>query len=174
MKNKPRFCKKCSKQFKSSMQKRICYPCQLEIKRQRKEERAKRKLECKLNSKKWLKKENKSTQLACDKLWREVVKKTYGEKCTLSNIHCKGHINIHHIISRRRKSTRWYIPNGVSLCSGHHTFFEFSAHQHPLWFRQEMIATRGEAWEKDLIEKGNQAWDKDIYKIKHYLLNNLK
>lgn len=49
----PRYCKKCGNQFRSSMQKKVCYPCQLADKRQRREERAKKKLERKLNSKRF-------------------------------------------------------------------------------------------------------------------------
>lgn len=170
---KPRICKKCSKQFKSSMQKRICFPCLLAEKKARREERAKRKLERKLNSKKWLNEENKRVKKECDKLWKESVALHCGKGCVVG-FDCKGGLNCHHIISRKNKSTRWYIPNGIYLCAGHHTFFNNSAHRNPLWFRKFIVDTRGEAWERDLIEKGNQAWDKDIYKIKDYLLNELK
>ena len=171
MKNKSRYCKKCSKQFKSSMQKRICYDCWRAEKKTRREERAKKKLERKLNSKKWLNKEKRRVTGECDNLWKKAVIAYYGDKCVICG---NVKINIHHIIGRRNKNVRWYIPNGCPLCAGDHTFLKDSAHQNPLKFRQKMIELRGEAWEKDLIEKGNQAWDKDIYKIKNYLLNGLK
>ena len=64
---------------------------------------------------------------------------------------------------------RWYIPNGVPLCAGHHTFYDNSAHQNPLWFRRIMIGQRGIKWELDLLTKGALIWNKDIYEIKEYL-----
>lgn len=102
----------------------------------------------------------------CDKLWREAVILCYGDKCVVNNKDCKGNLNTHHVVSRANKNVRWYIPDGVPLCAGHHVFFNESAHQNPLWFRRFMLDLRGLAWEKDLIEKANMAWDKDISVIK--------
>ena len=108
----------------------------------------------------------KRLKLLCDKLWREEVIKLYGAKCVICG---DDKINIHHIVGRRNKSTRWYRGNGVPLCAGHHTFFEVSAHQHPLWFRNEMIRSRGEDWERDLNAESNKIWSKDFNKVKQYL-----
>lgn len=47
----------------------------------------------------------------------------------------KSPLNSHHIFSRSKKSTRWVVENGISLCVGHHTFSSsFSAHKTPLEF----------------------------------------
>jgi hypothetical protein len=97
-----------------------------------------------------------------DKLWREMVIETYGERCTICG---KTGVNIHHIVGRANRSTRWYVPNGVPLCAGCHTFKSLSAHQHPLWFRNEMVLLRGVEWEKDLIKKSNEIWNKQ-YEVK--------
>ena len=35
----------------------------------------------------------------------------------------------HHIFSRRNKSTRWDLDNGICLCSKHHTGDNYSAHR---------------------------------------------
>lgn len=92
-----------------------------------------------------------------DKLWREKVIEWYGNKCLVCG---SDKINIHHLVSRANRATRWYIPNGVPLCALHHTFGSQSAHQHPFWFRQFMFDLRGAKWEKDLIKKSNEVWDR--------------
>lgn len=97
-----------------------------------------------------------------DKLWREVVIAYYGDRCVICG---STQINIHHIVSRSNKATRWEYINGVPLCTGHHVFGKQSAHQHPLWFRQEMVRLRGVEWEKELIKKSNEIWDKNIEKV---------
>lgn len=115
------------------------------------------------------KKVKKATTNQCEKLWREAVKKVYGDKCAVG-FDCKGNINCHHVIGRRNKSTRWYVPNGVPLCSKHHVFDIFSAHQNPIWFDSIMVKLRGEKWKEDLHWKSLEFWDKDIDAVKEYLL----
>ena len=62
-------------------------------------------------------------------------------------------------MGRRNFSTRWYIPNGVVLCSKHHTFdSEFSAHQNPVAFAQWVIKYRGQTWWDDIMKQKNEIW----------------
>lgn len=89
-----------------------------------------------------------------DKLWRQAVKDHYGEGCLICNK--KEGLNIHHYIGRRNRATRWYIPNGCSLCPYHHTFSIWSAHQNPEWFRKEMLDRRGTKWMKELERQSNK------------------
>lgn len=92
-----------------------------------------------------------------DKLWREAVTKENGAHCE----YCGSTygLNVHHIIGRRNYSTRWYKPNGIVLCSKHHTFdTDFSAHQNPLEFHEWLLNKRGRTWLKDLMERKNQIW----------------
>ena len=49
--------------------------------------------------------------------------------------------NCHHIVGRRNRSVRWFIPNGLLLCPGCHTFRTDSFHQNPRvtmeWFEEK-------------------------------------
>lgn len=94
-------------------------------------------------------------------IWRKKVLLIAKSRCEI----CKGtsHLNAHHYVGRRNRSTRYYIPNGVVLCAKHHTFGTQSAHQDPEWFRQKMIKKRGEDWMKDLVKQSNK-----IYKSTDY------
>lgn len=155
MKKKLLFCKLCGKPRDYGLLK--CKRCQIKLanKRQREQARKIKKKEKKENNPRRLKK-------LCDKLWREQVIAWYGDKCIICG---SDKINVHHIISRANRATRWEIKNGVPLCALHHTFGTQSAHNHPLWFREIMIGMRGVEWEKDLIKKGNEIWDGDYKKV---------
>jgi len=62
----------------------------------------------------------------------------------------------HHIYSRSKRSTRWLIINGISLCPAHHTLSsEFSAHKTPMEFTTWILKERGEEWFDDLTLKAN-------------------
>lgn len=115
-------------------------------------------------TKDFLKQQKKKKKNLCDRLWIEAVKKAYGLQCLYPN--CKSlKINIHHIIGRRNKNTRWYVPNGIPLCSKHHVFDQDSAHQNPLLFDEILLEQRGENWKSNLLTKSAQAWDKDYDRI---------
>ena len=67
----------------------------------------------------------KKLEKRCDELWAEVVKKRDHWKCRYCN---RGKsdgvvLNAHHIEKRGNKSTRWETPNGITLCTGHHSFW---------------------------------------------------
>lgn len=90
-----------------------------------------------------------------DKKWREKVYVKYGKFCSYCNSTCN--LNCHHIFSRRIKSIRHYVPNGIILCAKHHIFsIEFSAHQTPTSFTLWVIKKRGKKWYNDLERKKNE------------------
>lgn len=88
-----------------------------------------------------------------DKLWSEKVRDNFG-KCIVCGK--KEILNAHHYIGRRNRATRWYLPNGIPLCPGHHTFGIKSAHQDPEWFRQECLQLYGEIWLEDIVKESNK------------------
>ena len=72
-----------------------------------------------------------------DKKFREVINERDKGICQL----CSGPgNNVHHVVGRRNRSTRWLVDNGLLLCSGCHTFRTNSFHQDPLetisWFKE--------------------------------------
>lgn len=47
------------------------------------------------------------------------------------------YLQVHHLIGRRTQSTKYYLPNLITLCPSHHTMSsDFSAHMTPKDFRQ--------------------------------------
>lgn len=88
-----------------------------------------------------------------DILFSEAVKIESGHKCLMCGK--TTHLNCHHFYSRSSQSVRWHIPNGVALCSGHHTLSNNSAHKAPADFVDFMVNERGEKWLDDLREKKN-------------------
>jgi hypothetical protein len=84
-----------------------------------------------------------------DRKWSAIVRaKGYCEWCGKTQ-----YLNAHHYIGRRNRNVRWYVPNGVCLCAGCHTFKATSAHQHPEMFREFILDERGLGWLDDLIAK---------------------
>jgi len=68
-----------------------------------------------------------------DTAWSLLVKLRAGMKCEYCGK--TETLNSHHIYTRRNRSTRWNVKNGICLCVSHHTFNStFSAHQAPLEF----------------------------------------
>jgi hypothetical protein len=86
-----------------------------------------------------------------DKIWSEKVKENADFKCEVCGE--TKYLNSHHYIGRRSMATRWWLPNGICLCPKCHTFGTQSAHQHPEWFRSEMLKIRGNLWLKDLMKR---------------------
>jgi len=79
-----------------------------------------------------------------DVAWSKLVKLKAGMKCEIPRCG-KTTLNSHHIYSRSKKSTRWYVGNGICLCVGHHTFSsKFSAHKTPLEFTEWLVEYKGE------------------------------
>lgn len=89
-----------------------------------------------------------------DDLWSEAVKKRDKYKCRYC--HRPGGIQSHHIYSRSKRSTRWSISNGITLCASHHTLNSgFSAHKTPFLFRDWFVERMGEKFVSALMIKAN-------------------
>jgi hypothetical protein len=75
-------------------------------------------------------KEQLKLERRLDKLWHEAVLARSGGKCVLTGSTEK--VNTHHVVTRRNKWGRWFIPNGLTLCPSAHKFsVRCSAHQAP-------------------------------------------
>jgi len=89
-----------------------------------------------------------------DRIWADLVKIRDGGKC----VYCGkvGGLNAHNIFSRTNKYTRWYIPNGVSLCVACHVFSStFSAHKTPCEFTDWIRELNGDEWYNNLRLKAH-------------------
>lgn len=90
-----------------------------------------------------------------DIAWSKLVKLRAGMKCEYCGK--TSYLNSHHIYSRSKKSVRWDVMNGISLCVGHHTFSsKFSAHKTPLEFMDWLINKKGQNFVDTLRIKANQ------------------
>ena len=98
------------------------------------------------NGKKGLKTANIDKQL--DSAWSLLVKIKAGFQCE----YCKSRLNLnsHHIYSRVNKAGKWFVPNGICLCVGHHIGSNFSAHKTPIDFTLWLIDYRGQKYLDDL------------------------
>lgn len=84
-----------------------------------------------------------------DSNWSYMVKELAGNKCEYCGK--TEYLNSHHIFSRSNHAVRWYLPNGICLCSGHHTLkSDFSAHKTPADFVEWIKEYRGMEWYEDL------------------------
>lgn len=132
-------CKTCWKEFKifSTTDKFCTKKCMNELEKQKR---------AKVREKK---KTSVSTLTkVADKLWSDVVKLEWGNKCA----YCwkTDYLNSHHLFTRARKATRFDIENWICLCSGCHTLSStFSAHQTSL----EFFLWLEEKYGRDWIEK---------------------
>ncbi len=89
-----------------------------------------------------------------DIAWSKLVKLRAGMKCEYCGK--TNYLNSHHIYSRSKKSTRWDVLNGISLCVGHHTFSStFSAHKTPLEFIKWLENYKGTDYIDDLTIRAN-------------------
>ncbi len=101
---------------------------------------------------------NKKEIKKYDKMWSELVLRKY-----LHCPHCGKNeaMSPHHIIKRRKYSTRWDLRNGIGLCRGCH----FSAENWPVEFTSWLLSTKdhwGKKWLEALVRKGTQAGNKMI------------
>ena len=109
---------------------------------------------------------------SCDNEWSRKVRERDGV-CQWKGCHLKESLHAHHLVGRRNRSTRWYIPNGYALCPLHHTFGSQSAHQNAPMF-DEMCQ---EDWDRfrDVVDKGKKiVKDIDVDKVKSHLRGELE
>jgi len=83
-----------------------------------------------------------------DKFWTHVSKKIREIKTKCE--HCGApSSDVHHVIGRRKVSTKYYPPNLIALCKRCHVFSsEFSAHLTPKDFKQWFIQKFPQRWQK--------------------------
>ena len=90
-----------------------------------------------------------------DVAWSLLVKLKVGRKCEYCGTTTKQ-IHSHHIFTRSKKSTRWSVENGVSLCASHHVLSSiFSAHKTPVEFTLWLYDYKGENFMNKLRLKAN-------------------
>ena len=103
-----------------------------------------------------------------DTAWSKLVKLRAGMKCEIEGCKHKPTLNSHHIFSRKNRSTRWDIENGLCLCIGHHTMSsKFSAHGNPIAFTYWLEEYKGSDFIDNLSFKAHSTmkWsnnEKDI------------
>jgi len=97
-----------------------------------------------------------------DKAWSLLVKHRAGWKCEIPNCKHKPTLNSHHIFSRRNANTRWDLSNGISLCVGHHTMGNKSAHGNGIWFTYFLEEYKGSDFIDELSKKAHSTkkWHK--------------
>ena len=98
-----------------------------------------------------------------DKKVREYVIERDGGRCQYCG---QDGNNVHHLIGRRNRSTRWFIDNLLLLCPGCHTFKTESFHQNPLttmkWFEEnypERYQAINERKNKILKQTFDEVWE---------------
>ena len=100
-------------------------------------------------------KHRKGIDKKLDDAWSLLVKLRVGRKCEYCGTTTKQ-IHSHHIYSRSKKSTRWDVLNGISLCAGHHVLSStFSAHKTPLEFVKWLENYKGTDYIDRLTIKAN-------------------
>ena len=88
-----------------------------------------------------------------DDAWAKAVKER-DKECQ----YCRKttYLNAHHIYSRSKRSVRWDLMNGITLCVAHHVFSsKFSAHKTGIEFADWLINKKGEKWMQTLRIKAN-------------------
>lgn len=79
----------------------------------------------------------KDIEKKLDELWSKAVKER-DKQCVVCGR--KTNLNAHHIFTRKYKSTRWSLTNGITLCFAHHRHL---AHSEPEKFRDFLISYLG-------------------------------
>ena len=93
-----------------------------------------------------------------DRLWAIAVLIKAGHKCEKCG--CTFGLCPHHIFSRRNRSVRWNIDDGICLCNNCHTGDDYSAH------RERKFTT---VWIKNYIgEEKYYALDRKANQIKKW------
>jgi hypothetical protein len=106
-----------------------------------------------------------------DSAWSLLVKLKAGMQCE----YCKTRLNLnsHHIYSRANKAGKWFVPNGICLCVGHHIGNTFSAHKTSVDFTMWLIQYKGQKFMDDLKLKVKSTYHWTDFE-KRLLLKELK
>lgn len=72
----------------------------------------------------------KSTDSRLLRIWSNKIRER-DHHCQWPNCQKNEVLHAHHIVGRQHRATRWYIPNGVALCPGHHNLSIPSAEKAP-------------------------------------------
>lgn len=101
-----------------------------------------------------------NTTRGFEAVWRKIALAKANNCCEYCGISKEStRLNVHHVISRRNYSVKFYIPNAVVLCAKHHLFSsDFSAHQNSIEFARWILEKRGEAWYNDLLKHKQLIW----------------
>ncbi len=101
-------------------------------------------------------KQRKGIDKKLDDAWSKLVKLNAGLQCEYCGTQVKQ-LHSHHIYTRSKKSTRWDVNNGLSLCAGHHVLSStFSAHKTPVEFTEWLYKYKGTEFVDLLRFKANQ------------------
>jgi len=115
--------------------------------------------------------DRKKLEKELDDLWHKAVLKRDNYGCKICG--SRDRLQTHHIFSRIRRSTRWDMENGITLCAGHH----YLAHRDPEKFRRFVIQKIGEEKYEELYQKSLYVVRitlKDLERIKNELKEYLK
>ncbi|MBC8527192.1 MAG: hypothetical protein H8D22_10165 [Candidatus Cloacimonetes bacterium] len=100
-----------------------------------------------------------------DSLWRKAVMKKYHNRSVYSSLPAT---EVHHIVTRSKKNTRWDIENGCPL-----TFSEHYNLHSTVVFRNLVYEKIGKEKIENLKRKSVQYFDKDFNRIKKTLIEAL-
>jgi hypothetical protein len=102
-----------------------------------------------------------------DKEFREAIYERDRHTCQ----YCGGPgNNCHHIVGRRNRSVRWFLDNGLLLCSGCHTFRTSSFHQDPLETTAWFVANYPERY-ANIMDRKNKILKQDYEAVHEEILS---
>lgn len=92
------------------------------------------------------------------KLWRSAVLAAYCHRCAFCGMHGDDNLQVHHVVRRKHKITRYLPMNGLPLCHKCHSL------AHTKMGEQKIMVILGESYEK-LV-------DMELVSYKQYLQEN--
>ena len=174
MTEKLHICQKCRsqmfKKFNSSIW--VCFECEKKAKSVKSKPTITKKVTVKktgLKNKKPI--SVKSLEKELDKEWSLLVKLRAGMKCEYCGN--RKQLNSHHLNSRAKRTVRWDVSNGISLCVNHHIGSEFSAHKTSIQFTMWLIKYKGQEFMDNLNWKASQTSHLSFFE-KEIILDELR
>ncbi len=101
----------------------------------------------------------KPTIKLLDKLWSQAIQYKYRGICVICR---RRSSDSHHLVSRRNKSTRWMIDNGIALCMDCHRLSHDGHIKHRI---PEEVRIKS----RQVAKFGVEDYDKIISELKGYL-----